>query len=113
MMDRGPSVSAVIARRMRVKAGQPVKVRFGLGGYRGMDIFAAGSPTSRPIACGCRRADTVEQDTAASGSALSYDPRTNAYTFTWSTTRAWAGQCRRLVVTLADGTQHWAEFRFR
>jgi len=31
----------------------------------------------------------------------------------WKTEKSWAGQCRVLKVTLADGSEHTATFRFR
>ncbi|MFE9849884.1 PxKF domain-containing protein [Streptomyces sp. NPDC005576] len=30
----------------------------------------------------------------------------------WKTGKAWAGTCRRCRLTLADGTDHLADFRF-
>jgi hypothetical protein len=30
----------------------------------------------------------------------------------WKTSKAWAGTCRKFVLTLADGTVHSALFRF-
>jgi hypothetical protein len=34
------------------------------------------------------------------------------YTYVWQTDRRWVGTCRKLVLTLADGTTHEALFRF-
>ena len=33
--------------------------------------------------------------------------------YAWKTQKSWTGSCRRLVVTLHDGTDHVAVFRFR
>ncbi|KAB8182154.1 hypothetical protein FH610_024740 [Microbispora catharanthi] len=105
-VDNPPTVNAV-------QAGQAIPVKFGLGGYRGMDVFAAGSPASGQVSCSLGQTDSVEQAVTAGGSPLSYDAAKDQYTYVWKTDKAWAGQCRRLNVTLADGTQHWALFRFR
>jgi hypothetical protein len=34
------------------------------------------------------------------------------YTYVWKTSSAWAGTCRKFVLTLADGTSHAALFKF-
>ncbi|MEU6414662.1 PxKF domain-containing protein [Microbispora sp. NPDC046933] len=73
-------------------------------------VFAAGSPASGQTSCSPGRTDSVEQTVTAGGSPLSYDAAQDQYTYVWKADKAWAGQCRRLVVTLADGTQHWALF---
>ncbi|GHJ47658.1 hypothetical protein Cs7R123_50000 [Catellatospora sp. TT07R-123] len=105
-IDNPPAVNVV-------NAGQAIPVKFSLGGYRGMDIFAAGSPASGRVNCCHGQLDVIEQTVTAGGSTLTYDAAKDQYTYVWKTDKAWAGQCRRLIVTLADGTQHWAEFRFR
>ena len=105
-VDNAPAINVV-------KAGSAVPVKFGLGGYRGMDIFAGGSPTSGVVACGGGVPDEVEQTTTPGASTLSYDASTDTYQYVWKTQKNWSGQCRRLVVELADGTSHWAEFRLK
>ncbi|HKC63764.1 MAG TPA: PxKF domain-containing protein, partial [Pyrinomonadaceae bacterium] len=52
--------------------------------------------------------DTV----TAGGSSLSYDASSDQYVYTWKTDSSWTG-CRQLVVTLNDGTQHVANFKFK
>ena len=105
-VDNPPAINVV-------KAGQSIPVKFGLGGYRGMNILAAGSPASGTVTCGGGEPNAVEETVTAGGSSLSYDAGNDHYTYVWKTDKVWAGQCRRLVVTLTDGTQHWAEFQFR
>ena len=105
-IDNAPAVNVV-------KAGQSVPIKFGLGGYRGMDIFAGGSPSSGETSCGGGDLDDVEQISAPGASTLSYDSSTDTYQYVWKTKKEWAGKCRRLVVELADGTSHWAEFKLR
>lgn len=96
------------------RAGSAVPVKFSLGGYRGLDIFAAGSPSSVQIPCSA--ASTLidgEAVETAGASGLKYDADTEQYTFVWKTDRAWAGTCRRLTLRLTDGTWHRTDFFFR
>jgi hypothetical protein len=73
-----------------VKAGSAVPVRFTLGGDVGRDVLAPGSPFAGELHGDGGR-----------------------YQFVWKTSKAWAGTTRTLSVTLADGTTHTADFRFR
>jgi hypothetical protein len=97
-----------------VNAGQIIPVRFNLGGDQGLDIFAAGYPKVQQIACdGSAPSDVVEETVAAGNSGLQYDPATQIYTYVWKTQRSWAGTCRQLILRLADGTDHVANFQFK
>jgi hypothetical protein len=97
-----------------MKAGAAVPVKFSLGGDRGLGILAAGSPSSQQVGCNSSAPlDEIEQTSTAGGSSLQYDALTDTYTYVWKTQKAWAGQCRRLSVKLADGTVHEALFSFR
>lgn len=97
-----------------VKAGQAIPVKFSLGGDEGIDIFATGYPKSQTIACASNVAvDGIENTVNAGGSSLSYDPVTDQYVYVWKTEKSWAGTCRQLVVKLADGTYHRANFQFK
>jgi len=96
-----------------MKAGAAVPVKFALAGNQGLAVFAAGSPTSGPVACSSSApVETVEQTVTAGSSSLTYDTTTGRYSYVWKTNKEWAGTCRTLTVTLADGTQHRALFRF-
>ncbi len=46
--------------------------------------------------------------TPADGSGLSHDASMSSYVYVGKSDNAWAGTCRRLVVTLTDGSQHTA-----
>ena len=95
----------------QVKAGQPVPVRFSLGGNEGLRIFEAGSPASKKVACapaGIAGATPIRM--GAGG--LSYDKATARYEFIWQTEQSWTGTCRQLSVTFVDGTTRKALFRF-
>ena len=98
----------------QVKAGQAIPVKFSLGGNQGLSILAAGSPSSQQIACDTSApvAD-IEQTVSAGNSSLSYDSASGVYTYVWKTNKAWSNTCRQLVVTLSDGTQRLANFKFK
>jgi Tol biopolymer transport system component len=97
-----------------VRAGRAVPVKFSLGEDEGLDIFAEGYPESHRIDCtSSAPLDSIEQTVSAGQSKLSYNARTNRYTYTWKTREAWSGTCRQLVVKLDDGSVHRANFKFR
>jgi len=97
-----------------LKAGAAVPVTFILGGDHGLDIFAPGYPKSQVIACDAgAEVNGVEETVTAGASTLSYDPVADTYTYVWKTDKAWAGTCRQLVLGLADGTLHRANFKLK
>lgn len=97
-----------------MKAGGAVPVKFSLGGYRGLGVFAAGYPKSQAIACISTAPELgVEQTVSAGGSSLTYDASADVYTYVWKTDRAWAGTCRQLVLGFSDGTFFHANFKFK
>jgi hypothetical protein len=96
-----------------INAGKGVAVKFSLGGYQGLNIFANGYPTSITVECGSTAEDVVEQTITAGASSLTYDANIDRYIYMWKTDKAWAGTCRTLVVKLSDGTYHRANFKFK
>ena len=56
--------------------------------------------------------DAVEELSAATTSGLKYDAVADQYHYNWKTEKSFAGSCRQLVVKLADGTSHRANFAF-
>jgi hypothetical protein len=89
-------------------------VKFSLGGDRGPSIFEAGSPSSLSVSCSNGAAiDAIESTVSASSSSLSYDGRTDTYTYVWKTQKSWAGTCRQLAIALNDGSTHYAVFKFK
>lgn len=96
-----------------VQAGLAVPVKFSLGGDEGLDIFAAGYPSSYARAC-----DTddpisdVEQTVSPGAATLTYDAATDRYTYVWKTSKQWSG-CRTLMVRFRDGSTYTALFQFR
>ncbi len=96
-----------------MKAGSSVPVKFKLGGDRGLDIFAAGSPASSTSPCGSGSVDQLEQTANPNSSGLTYDPVTQIYTYVWKTQKSWANTCRTLSLTFSDGSESRAWFAFR
>ena len=97
-----------------VQAGRAIPVKFSLSGFKGLGIFAVGSPSSGPIACNSSDpANDLTETLTAGGSSLSYDPATDRYIYVWKTDQSWAGTCRQLVVELNDGSIHRANFKFK
>jgi predicted extracellular nuclease len=97
-----------------VKAGQGVPVRFQLGGDRGLDILAPGSPTSVRIACGSGvPVDPIEETVTTGASGLQYDAATGTYTYVWKTLKSWNRTCRHFTLQLDDGTVRSADFEFK
>jgi hypothetical protein len=97
-----------------VPAGAGVPVSFRLGADQALDIFAEGFPVSRWVSCRADAAtDEIEHTVSADHSSLRYDADTGIYTYVWKTDSSWSGQCRRLILRLADGIEHTALFRFR
>jgi uncharacterized protein len=96
------------------KAGQTIPVKFSLGGYKGMDIFAAGHPRSVSATCDLTAGTgQIEETVTAGQSSLSYDTATDTYTYLWKSERGWAATCRDLVVRFDDaGSAYRARFHF-
>jgi hypothetical protein len=96
-----------------IKGGQGIPVKFGLGSNLGLNVLAVGYPNAQQITCNTSAPlDVVEETVTAGSSSLSYDASTGRYVYVWKTNKAWAGTCRKLVVRLADGTDHTAIYRF-
>ena len=104
-IDNAPAVNVV-------KAGSAVPVKFSLGGDQGLDILAAGSPASRAYSCSTGVPTGPLEPTSANGSGLKYSQGSDSYHYVWKTDKAWTG-CRRLVLTLSDGTVHEALFQLK
>jgi hypothetical protein len=106
-MDNLPTVNVL-------KAGAAAPVKFSLSGYRGNAVLASGSPSSQQVACNALAPlDSDTPTVAADSSGLSYDAAADQYSYVWKTDRSWSGTCRRLTVTLSDGTAHVLDFKFK
>jgi hypothetical protein len=105
-VDNPPTVNSM-------NAGRAVPVKFSLGGNQGLNIFAAGSPSSQQVDCATGAPiSVIEQTVTAGNSSLQYDPATGQYTYVWKTDKVWGGTCRTLTLQLTDGTTHTAGFTF-
>jgi uncharacterized protein YjbI with pentapeptide repeats len=98
----------------KVNAGRAIPVKFGLGGNRGLDIFAPGYPISQPISCDAGApTDVVDSTVTAGQSSLSYEAGSDQYNYVWKTDSSWANSCRILVLKTKDGAVHSARFQFK
>ena len=92
-------------------AGGALPVKFSVLGATDGPVVQSGSPTSVEVACGISGTEkAVTEIVDASASRLSALGTT--YTYIWKTNAGWAGTCRKLVLTLVDGSRHEALFRF-
>ena len=94
-----------------VAAGSAIPVKFSVEGSHGTSVVKSGSPTSVPMTCNAAAPTKGIAETAdvASSHMLALG---TSHTYLWKTSSAWAGSCRKLVVTLVDGSKHEAVFRF-
>ena len=95
----------------RLKAGGSLPLKFRLGGNEGLDVLAAGSPSSAPAACGTFVPTGPETPLSAS-SGLSYDATTNLYSYIAKTAKNWKGTCRLLTIHFREGSTLTARFQF-
>jgi len=97
-----------------VKAGSSVPITFSLNGFQGLEILAAGSPSSTAYSCSsAARSNPVVATARTSRSRLTYNGATDTYTFVWKTDKSWAGTCRQFVITFVDGSSYAANFQFK
>jgi HYR domain-containing protein len=97
-----------------VNANRAVPVKFSLSGDKGLNIFAAGFPSSGTIACDATAPPVDVTETVTAGSStLSYDSVSDQYIYVWKAENQWAGTCRQLILKLKDGTTHVANFKIR
>ena len=95
----------------KVDAGETVPVKFSLTGNQGLNIFAAGYPQIQLVSCTTSAPLGSPVATVAKAS-LSYNSRTDQYTYLWKTSKSWEHKCGILQIKLDDGTIHTALFKF-
>jgi hypothetical protein len=110
-IDNLPVVNAV-------KAGSTIPVKWALKDGQGnyvTDLAAFAGLTSASFACAAGApSDLIEEIVDNSGKTLlRYDTLANQFIYNWQTAKNWAGSCRRMVLTLNDGTRHYADFTFK
>jgi hypothetical protein len=93
----------------RAKAGVTIPVRFSLTGNRGLSVFAAGSPSVEVGPCPSTKWDAIEETVPASTALLSYNAKTDLYTYALQTQKSWLG-CRTLTLRFRDGSSKKAAF---
>ena len=91
-------------------AGSVLPVRFGIGGYFGLGILAAGYPRSQPVSCSTGL-PTGPATPTASDSGLTF--ANGQYQYDWKTDKAWKGTCRNFILKLNDNTVRTALIQFK
>ena len=96
-----------------VHAGDLIKIGFSLNGNRGLNIFAAGSPSTTLVGCPTWNPHIVSGASTGSTAGVTFGVASGHYTYGWQTSPGWAGTCRRLSIQTDDGTPpHTAVFMF-
>jgi hypothetical protein len=102
-----PVTNNAKAKLNLVHAGDKVKLSFSLRGNHGLSI---GTFSSAPVSCPSWAPHSIKEQSLPTG--LTYNASTKHYLYGWDTDAGWAGTCRELTLTLADGTVHRATFLF-
>ena len=95
-----------------VTAGSAVPLSFALTGYTGSTVLSTvGSPISVQVGCA---AGVPENPVPAAFAFASTGLQSSGekYTYVWKTDPSWTGTCRKVTLTLVDGSVHEALFRF-
>jgi hypothetical protein len=103
-VDNPPTVNTA-------NAGSGIPVKFSLGGDRGLNILAAGSPSISQFTCTNAPTDPIEETSSALTSSLSFSG--GQYVYNWKTLKSYAGNCYQFKLTLVDGSIHIANFKFK
>jgi hypothetical protein len=100
-----------------VKAGQTIPIKWQLKDANGnlisdLSSLAANGLVSGPMACSSNDyVLPIEELTSPGSTVFRFDG--TQFIFNWQTAKQWAGTCRILQVTLADGTPHYAKMQFK
>jgi pimeloyl-ACP methyl ester carboxylesterase len=101
----------------QVNAGRTVPVKFSLVDANGAFVTTLASfvsLTSNGSACDTGEVFNIEGEAEnTTQTTIRYDAAANQFIYNWKTENGWAGSCRNLTLTLADGTTHMAHFRFQ
>jgi hypothetical protein len=101
----------------KANAGQAITVKWRLTDANGVGISDTGSfisLTSYQVSCTdwASNPGPAIKESAAGASGVQYLGSGN-WQYNWKTSKGYAGTCRVMVLTLKDGTQHTAEFKFK
>jgi hypothetical protein len=98
------------------QAGSAIPIKWRLKDANGVAIRTLSAVRSisrlRLTSCATGGQDTIEDTVDVSVSELKFDTGAGQYQYNWKTAKSDAG-CRRVVIELADGTQHSADFLLR
>jgi extracellular elastinolytic metalloproteinase len=112
----GTGFAPPVANRPAVNvkpAGETIPLRFDIGGDRGPNPLASNAPAWQQIDCATQAPLQFAVTTPADrDGAFTFNRAQQRYQFNWATSADWAGTCRQLIVTLDDGKQLRASFRF-
>lgn len=89
--------------------GSYVQIPFSLGGNRGANVVA--SITTMVMNCDPYATRIPAAITLTGTPGAVYDQTTARYIVTWKAETSFAGSCRSVTITLADGTTHSVRFR--
>jgi hypothetical protein len=92
-----------------IPAGTYVQIPFSLGGNRGSNPVA--STTTMVMNCDPYAARAAVEYTRTGTPGVVYDATTARYVVTWKAETSYAGSCRSVTITLADGTTHSVRFK--
>ena len=90
-----------------MKAGDGVPLKFSLAGPHGLGVVTA--VTQQQLDCSSGAAFAAP---AAANGSLTYNSSQDRYLEAVTGTKAWAGTCRSIALTLSDGTTHSTAVRF-
>jgi uncharacterized delta-60 repeat protein len=98
-------------------SGQTIPVKWRITDANGTPISDPASfkgLSSYAVSCTSYAGDSVDaiEEYSAGSSGLQYLGDGN-WQFNWKTSKAYAGQCRMMVLTLGDKSTHTADFRFK
>ncbi len=98
----------------RWRAGAPLPVTFSLTGFRGLDVFPAGSPRWEDVSCTTPEPTgaIVAPVTQVRGTRLSYLRGADQYALIATTRREWSGRCLALTLELSDTSVTRSVIRF-
>ena len=87
------------------KAGKIIPIKFSLGGYMGMSVFAKGYPEVKRVN-GFKSSSVVRIDPidCENKSCLQYDMSTGQYIYLLKTDKSWANTTRKFIIKFKDGT---------
>jgi hypothetical protein len=123
-VDNNPDQSGTLGTDVTVlntaKAGSAIPIRFDLSGDQGLAVlYDSTYPSVKQFTCPSSTSvvsDSIEETYAGTNTGLQYDGTRNLpygqYSYIWKTSSTWTGTCQRLTFKLADGTSHYAYFKF-